>query len=75
MGLDVKPPEATFYLWVDCTLQVGYLIIVVSKLPDEIHTGLAFFEACLEEKVIVVPGMLSPSPTFQFSINLVRTFL
>jgi len=46
MGLGVQPPEATFYIWVD-----------LSKLPDEIHTGLAFFEACLEEKVIVVPGL------------------
>ena len=31
----------------------------VSKLPEKIHSGLSFFEACLEEKVIVVPGMLS----------------
>ena len=29
---------------------------VVSKLPERIHSGLAFFEACLHEKVIVVPG-------------------
>ena len=29
---------------------------IVSHLPQAIHTGLSFFEACLEEKVIVVPG-------------------
>jgi hypothetical protein len=29
---------------------------VVSHLPEKIHSGLSFFEACLEEKVIVVPG-------------------
>jgi hypothetical protein len=74
MGLDVKPPEATFYLWVDCTLHVGYLIIIVSKLPDEIHTGLAFFEACLEEKVIVVPGMLSLLPHSSFQLICLGLF-
>lgn len=31
-------------------------LTIVSSLPEAIHTGLAFFEACLEEKVIVVPG-------------------
>lgn len=36
----------------------------VSHLPDPIRTGLGFFEACLQEKVIVVPGIffdLNPS--------------
>ena len=31
----------------------------VSDLPEAIHSGLAFFEACLEEKVIVVPGTIN----------------
>jgi aspartate/methionine/tyrosine aminotransferase len=29
----------------------------VSGLPAKINNGLTFFEACLEEKVIVVPGI------------------
>lgn len=36
----------------------------MSHLPEGIHTGLAFFEACLEEKVIVVPGQACLSPFF-----------
>jgi hypothetical protein len=36
----------------------------VSHLPEGIHTGLAFFEACLEEKVIVVPGQACLPPFF-----------
>ncbi|SRR6266496_1402447 len=35
---------------------------LVSELPEAIHSGLSFFEACLEEKVIIVPG------TFQNSV-------
>jgi len=46
IGLKVEAPDATFYIWVD-----------LSHLPKQIHTGLLFFEACLEEKVIVVPGL------------------
>ncbi len=30
---------------------------VVSPLPEEIEDGLKFFEECLKEKVIVVPGI------------------
>jgi aspartate/methionine/tyrosine aminotransferase len=46
-------PNSTFYLWLN-----------LSHLPEEIKTGLGFFEACLQEKVIVVPGIffdLNPS--------------
>lgn len=48
----------------------------MSHLPAGIHTGLAFFEACLEEKVIVVPGQ--PAPTlllpFDFDSSLLTFF-
>ncbi|KAF2137589.1 uncharacterized protein K452DRAFT_312202 [Aplosporella prunicola CBS 121167] len=46
-------PNSTFYLWLD-----------LSMLPDGINDGLNFFHACLQEKVIVVPGIffdLNPS--------------
>ena len=36
----------------------------LENLPEPIRDGLSFFEACLEEKVIVVPGIffdLNPS--------------
>ncbi|CAO0789220.1 unnamed protein product [Mucor circinelloides] len=47
MGLQVKvPPNATFYIWLD-----------LSHLPEPINIGLNFFEECLKEKVIVVPGI------------------
>lgn len=47
MGLKVHvPPEATFYIWLD-----------LSKLPEGIRDGMSFFEECLLEKVIVVPGV------------------
>ena len=39
-------PDSTFYIWLD-----------LSGLPEEISDGLNFFQACLEEKVIVVPGI------------------
>lgn len=48
-----RVPEATFYLWVDLT-----------GLPESIDDGLNFFRACLDERVIVVPGIffdLNPS--------------
>lgn len=54
MGFDVEfEPDSTFYLWLD-----------LEKLPKEINDGLNFFQACLQEKVIVVPGIffdLNPS--------------
>jgi aspartate/methionine/tyrosine aminotransferase len=54
IGFDIKKvPESTFYVWLD-----------LSCLPSQISDGLNFFQACLEEKVIVVPGIffdLNPS--------------
>lgn len=54
MGFKIERiPNSTFYLWLD-----------LSSLPDGINDGLNFFNACLHEKVIVVPGIffdLNPS--------------
>lgn len=54
MGFIIKQvPDSTFYLWLD-----------LEGLPDAISDGLNFFQACLEERVIVVPGIffdLNPS--------------
>jgi aspartate/methionine/tyrosine aminotransferase len=54
MGFIIKTvPDSTFYLWLD-----------LEGLPPAISDGLNFFQACLEEKVIVVPGIffdLNPS--------------
>jgi hypothetical protein len=54
MGFVIKlVPDSTFYLWLD-----------LEGLPGPISDGLNFFQACLEEKVIVVPGIffdLNPS--------------
>jgi aspartate/methionine/tyrosine aminotransferase len=54
MGFTIKQvPDSTFYLWLD-----------LEGLPSAIADGLNFFQACLEEKVIVVPGIffdLNPS--------------
>ena len=47
-------PTATFYIWLD-----------LSGLPDGLNDGLNFFQRCLEEKVIVVPG-------FFFDLNPAR---
>ncbi|MCJ1311632.1 hypothetical protein MMC25_005305 [Agyrium rufum] len=50
---DEHIPDSTFYIWLD-----------LSDLPEGIADGLNFFQACLEEKVIVVPGIffdLNPS--------------
>ena len=47
LGIKIdKKPEAGFYLWGD-----------VSGLPADKNRGMTFFEACLKEKVIVVPGI------------------
>ena len=47
MGFTIKQvPDSTFYLWLN-----------LKGLPDAISDGLNFFQACLEEKVIVVPGI------------------
>ncbi|KAK4502970.1 hypothetical protein PRZ48_006397 [Zasmidium cellare] len=54
MGFDLHyRPDSTFYIWLD-----------LHKLPKGINDGLNFFQACLKEKVIVVPGIffdLNPS--------------
>lgn len=54
MGFTIKyKPDSTFYLWLD-----------LHQLPKGINDGLNFFQACLKEKVIVVPGIffdLNPS--------------
>jgi aspartate/methionine/tyrosine aminotransferase len=47
MGLHVEAePQGTFYVWIN-----------LSNLPAAINTGTSFFEACLKEKVITVPGV------------------
>lgn len=47
MGFVIKyVPDSTFYLWLN-----------LEGLPAPIADGLNFFQACLEEKVIVVPGI------------------
>lgn len=47
MGFCIKyVPDSTFYLWLN-----------LEGLPNAISDGLNFFQACLEEKVIVVPGI------------------
>ncbi|KAF1814039.1 PLP-dependent transferase [Eremomyces bilateralis CBS 781.70] len=47
MGFDLAyVPNSTFYIWLN-----------LSELPEAINDGLNFFEACLEAKVIVVPGI------------------
>lgn len=46
-------PNSTFYLWLN-----------LEQLPEGVNDGLNFFQKCLEEKVIVVPGIffdLNPS--------------
>jgi hypothetical protein len=54
MGFIIKyVPDSTFYIWLN-----------LEGLPTQIADGLNFFQACLEEKVIVVPGIffdLNPS--------------
>ncbi|MBK9070300.1 MAG: pyridoxal phosphate-dependent aminotransferase [Myxococcales bacterium] len=46
LGLVVEaPPEGTFYVWAG-----------TQNLPASINTGMTFFQAALERKVIVVPG-------------------
>ncbi|KAJ3236530.1 hypothetical protein HDU78_004534 [Chytriomyces hyalinus] len=40
------PPKATFYIWLD-----------LAALPEPYCNGLTFFEACLDEKMICVPGI------------------
>ncbi|KAJ3162004.1 hypothetical protein HDU86_005702 [Geranomyces michiganensis] len=46
MGLHLRTPDATFYAW-----------LTLEKLPEPLNNGLHFFEECLKEKVILVPGI------------------
>ncbi|KAK4101867.1 PLP-dependent transferase [Parathielavia hyrcaniae] len=47
MGFTIRHvPDSTFYLWLN-----------LEGLPGPVSDGLNFFQACLEEKVIVVPGI------------------
>ena len=39
------PPQATFYIWAN-----------ISELPQPLNQSFNFFEECLKEKVIIVPG-------------------
>ncbi|CEQ39636.1 SPOSA6832_01201, partial [Sporobolomyces salmonicolor] len=54
MGFPVSnAPTSTFYIWLD-----------LEALPKPLSSGMVFFEECLKEKVIVVPGQffdLNPS--------------
>jgi hypothetical protein len=54
MGFELDyTPDSTFYIWLN-----------LGALPEGINDGLNFFQACLKEKVIVVPGIffdLNPS--------------
>lgn len=51
-------PNSTFYIWLD-----------LSNLPEGINDGLNFFNACLKEKVIVVPGLSFVSLDFLLRYN------
>lgn len=60
-GSSVKSPPNLISSCTNILIKVHFK---VSHLPDPIRTGLGFFEACLQEKVIVVPGIffdLNPS--------------
>ncbi|KAK4205766.1 pyridoxal phosphate-dependent transferase [Triangularia verruculosa] len=47
MGFTIRHvPDSTFYIWLN-----------LEGLPHPIADGLNFFQACLDEKVIVVPGI------------------
>ncbi|RKP15194.1 aminotransferase [Piptocephalis cylindrospora] len=47
MGFTIHhPPHSTFYIWLD-----------LCSLPEPLDNGLHFFEECLKEKVVLVPGI------------------
>ena len=53
IGFQIKDshiPQSTFYIWLD-----------LSCLPAGLNDGLNFFQKCLTEKVIVVPGSKPPA--------------
>jgi aspartate/methionine/tyrosine aminotransferase len=39
-------PQGTFYVWAD-----------LSGLPHPLNDGITFFEECIKEKLICVPGI------------------
>lgn len=51
---DQNRPESTFYIWLDLTTLDPPL---PKNSPIDISNGLAFFDALLQEKTIVVPGI------------------
>jgi len=65
MGFVIKfVPDSTFYLFVDLSevetrsvANVWHRWLDLEGLPGPISDGLNFFQACLEMKVIVVPGI------------------
>jgi aspartate/methionine/tyrosine aminotransferase len=47
MGMEIDlEPEGSFYIWAN-----------LAHLPEAINDGIKFFEECLKEKVITVPGV------------------
>lgn len=51
---DQERPETTFYIWLDLTTLEPPL---PKNSPIDISNGLSFFDALLQEKTIVVPGI------------------
>ncbi|KIW37611.1 uncharacterized protein PV06_10253 [Exophiala oligosperma] len=51
---DQAIPDSTFYIWLDLTTLNPPL---PKNSPIDLSNGLSFFEALLEEKVMVVPGI------------------
>ncbi|KIW63573.1 hypothetical protein, variant [Phialophora macrospora] len=49
---DQETPESTFYIWLDLST-----LDLPKNSPTDISNGLAFFDALLQEKTIVVPGI------------------
>jgi hypothetical protein len=68
MGFEIaNKPTSTFYIW-----------LPLKSLPAPLSTGLVFFEECLKEKVIVVPGQffdLSTSFVASLAIQEARSDL
>jgi len=54
LGIKVRKPEATFYMWAD-----------VSGLPKPLNNGVIFFEHCIRHNVICVPGIFFDINPFQ----------
>jgi aspartate/methionine/tyrosine aminotransferase len=60
---DEHVPQSTFYIWLD-----------LSGLPRGLNDGLNFFQKCLEEKVIVVPGSTSSSYLYSYWMLTITVF-